>query len=443
MASGLNDLATVSASSATRTLSATGFGRTACMAYHARFPERYRTYRELDAMVSDGFAVDEAAYLMAASVFGQNPRPVDVLVGRLPSAHTHTQVVTITNNTEGQHIKLTVKCAKQVATEIDYTIPAAQTLTQVATAVELLIEAAAGVSSSASVADITVTPVTAGDVIHITGLQNCTVEDATPDAGYDDELALLALASEGAGGFFFVATDTHSETNNDLVATWCNSNKKLFMYAVTDYTEKAGTGAHFSGMQSASSDFTYGTWTDDPGAYVECGQAGFAGARSPGTFTLSGKTIEGVEASVLTASEETNLQGVYANYYVTRGGVPMIRGGKRGGVCASGTHLDIVHGREAFLSDVQVAVAQVIASNEKVDYTDEGVDLLIGAVRGVQARYEGPGRLFKEGSTYARGESVDLQSTTDKGNRYYGAIKFGGVYSGAIQGAGLTGTLTL
>jgi hypothetical protein len=443
MASGLADLATVSATSATRTLSAAGFGRMCALAYHTRFPEHFRIYRELDAMVSDGFAVDEAAYSMVASCFAQNPRPTDVMVGRLPSAHTHTQVVTITSNTEGAHIKLTVKCAKQVATAIDYTIPAAQTLTQVAAAVELLIEAAAGVASAASVADITVTPVTAGDCIYITGLENCTVEDSTPDAGYDDQLAVIALASEGAGGFFFVATDTNSETNNDLVSTWAGANKKLFMYAVTDYTEKAGTGAHFSGMQSASSDFSYGTWTSDPEAYVNCGQAGFAGARSPGTFTLSGKTIEGVEASVLTSSEETNLQGVLANFYVTRAGVPMIRGGKRGGVCASGTHLDIVHGREAFLSDVQVAVAQVIASNEKVDYTDEGVDLLIGAVRGVQARYEGPGRLFKEGSTYARGESADAQSTTDKGNRYYGAIKFGGVYAGAIQGAGLVGTLTL
>jgi hypothetical protein len=442
MATGINDLVTISATDAARTLTANGFGRTCVLGYHTVFPENYRIYREPDALISDGFATDDPVYKMAAAVFDQSPRPVDLMVGRLPSAHTHTQVLSITSDTAGQYVRLNVTI-NGVTTPVERLIPGSSSPAAEATAVELLIEAITGVSSSAASADITITPATPGDVIYLTGLENCTVEDATPDAGYDDQIAVISAQSEGNGGFFFWAIDTHSETNIDLCAAWATTNKRPFMYQVIDYTEKAGTGALFSGLEGGASEYAFGVYTDDPEAYVQCGVAGFAGARSPGTFTVSMKPIIGVTPAILTATEETNLQGNNANFYVTRAGLPMIRGTDGGGVVASGQFLDIVHGRDAFLSDAQIAVATVMANNDKVDYTDEGVDLLLGALNAVGDRYSGKGKLFKAGTFFSRGEPVDDQSATDKGNRYYGAIKFGATYNGAIHKVNMTGVLVI
>lgn len=444
MATGINDIVTVTATDAARTLSAPGFGRACFLGYFPTsiFPENYRIYTDPDGMISDGFDLNDPVYLMAASAFNQNPRPVDVMIGRLPSAHTHTQVLTITSAVEGQVVRLNVTI-NGTTTPITYTILAAATTTTVATAVELLIEAVTGVNASSSVADITIVPAANGDVIYLTDLENCTVEDSTPDAGYDDQIAVISAASEGVGGFYFFAIDTASETNIDLCAAWAATNKRPFMYQVIDYTEKAGTGALFSGVKGNANEYAWGCYTDDPASYIQCGAAGFAGARSPGTYTLSGKAILEVTPSILTATEEANLQAQNANIYVTRAGVPMLRGGKGGGVMASGQFLDIVHGRDAFLSDLQVAVASAIANNEKIDYQDEGVDVLVGAMRSVQLRYEGKGKLFRAGSTFAYGEPADDQSVTDQGNRYYGALKFGGEYNGAIHKANMTGTLTI
>jgi hypothetical protein len=307
----------------------------------------------------------------------------------------------------------------------------------------LLIEAVTGVASAASVADITITPAAAGDVIYLTDLENCTVEDSTPDAGYDDQIAVISAASEGVGGFYFFAIDTHSETNADLCAAWAATNKRVFMYQVIDYTEKAGTGAYFDGLKTAANEYAFGVYTDDPASYVQCAAAGFAGARAPGTYTLSTKTLIEVTPSTLTATEEANLQADNANIYVIRAGVSMLRGADGGGIMASGQFLDIVHGRDAFLSDLQVAVATAIANNEKIDYTDEGADILVGAMRAVQARYEGKGKLFRAGSTFAYAGLADDQSDTDIGNRYFPALKFGGRYNGAIHKANMTGTLTI
>jgi hypothetical protein len=442
MTTGINDLVTISATDAARTLTANGFGRTCVLAYHAVFPENYRIYREPDAMISDGFALTDQAYEMAAAVFSQNPRPVDVMVGRLPSAHTHTQDVLITSAVEGQYIRFNLTI-NGVTTPIERLIPAASSTGAEATAVEALTEAVAGVNSTVASSTVTVVPATNGDVIYITDCENCTVEDVTADAGYDDQIAVIHSQSEGNGGFFFWAIDTNSETNIDLCATWATTNKRPFMYQVVDYTEKAGTGALFSGLEAGASEYACGFWTADPAAYVQCAAAGFAGARVPGTFTLSMKTMIGVTTAILTATEETNLQGNNANFYVTRAGLPMIRGTDGGGVVASGQFLDLVHGRDAFLSDAQVAVATVMANNDKVDYTDEGTDLLVGALKAVGDRYSGTGKLFRAGTFFARAEPVDDQSSTDRGNRYFGAIKFGAQYNQAIHKVGITGTLVL
>jgi hypothetical protein len=104
VATGINDIVTVTATDAARTLSAPGFGRSCFLGYFPTsiFPENYRIYTDPDGMISDGFDLNDPVYLMAASAFNQNPRPVDVMIGRLPAAHTHTQVLTITSAVEGR-----------------------------------------------------------------------------------------------------------------------------------------------------------------------------------------------------------------------------------------------------------------------------------------------------------------------------------------------------
>jgi hypothetical protein len=438
---GISDVVSVSVAAAARNPSVTGFGRTLLLGYHTKFTETFRIYKSPDAMVSDGFATSDPLYKMAGAIFGQTSRPRDVMVGRLPAAHTHTQTVTITNATEGEHVKLTLTL-DGTATEIDYTIPAAATLTSVATAVEALIEAVTGVASAPSVDVITVTPVTAGKVIYITDCLNCTVEDATADAGYDDQAAQIKIDSSGQGGFFFWAIDTNSEANIDLCVTWANTNKKPFMYQVQDYTEKAGTGALFSGVAATATDFAFGVHTDRPDTYPNCAAAGFSGGKQPGAYTLALKELPGVATSTYTDSQESNLRAVNANYYTTLADLPILLGSDNGGVCASGEFLDIVHGREAFLSDLQVAVFIAMRAGDKTDYSDEGTDLLVGAMRSVQARYEGKGKLFKEGTTWARAEPAEDMLAADVLSRHFPGLLFGGEYNGAIQSSGLTGTLT-
>ena len=166
----MSDVVEVAISSNVKTPTQAGFGTPLCLAYHTLFAENYRIYTDTDGLEADGATSDMPIWRMVNAAFSQDPRPEQVMVGRLPTAHTHTQTIKITSAVEGAHVKFDILApGSNTWTTIDYTILAAATTTTVATAVELLVEAVTGVSSTSATDTITVTPDTNGNVIYIRG----------------------------------------------------------------------------------------------------------------------------------------------------------------------------------------------------------------------------------------------------------------------------------
>lgn len=432
--SDLSQFVEVNITQNTATIEREGFGIPLWLGYHTVFPERVRTYRSLSAMISDGFTLRAPAYRAVARGFAQSPRPGSYVIGRLPAAHTHTQLLTITSAVAGQYIRCKViDPTTGTVNQIQRLIPAASNTTAEATAVELLIEAVTGVSSSAASAVITITPATPGDVVYIYDLENCTLQDTTPDAGYDDELAALKLVDNT---WFFITLDTASEANVDLVAAWAASNDKMLFVHTIDDTLLAGTGTLGSDLKTATNQNVVLLWAPN---FHECGGDGYlakGAPKTPGSISWAYKNITGLTPKTLTDTQANNLTVDNINWYQTKAG----RAFAYPGVCAGGEKIKIVHGTYAWRAAVSEEVFGLLINNDEVPYDDVGRDMLIGAVSAVTERFEKSG-LFMPGWTVTA-PSVADQTDADKAAGRFPDINVIAEYKSSIIWVGVNATFS-
>lgn len=433
----------VSITRQTRYPTRAGFGTPLLLGYHTRFPEKYRVYAELEDLTSDGFATHDPVYRMALAALSQTVRPEKLIVGRLPSAHTHTQTVTVTSAVEGEHVKITVVAPTTgIATTIDYTIGSAESTSTVATALELLIEAVDGVSSSSSGAVITVTPASNGNVVYLYDQINCTIKDTTPDAGYDDELAALKLVTPTEASWYAVLLDTASETNGDLVAAWAEANGVVFIADTHDDAEIDGTGTYGSGLKAAAYDRTSLLYSQYAHEYGAARWVGGLLPKDAGSVNWALKTLNGLTKATLTPTQEANLRTNNVNFYVEIGGVNQIDGPDGGGSMASGERIDIIHGTDWFSSELQIAGLVYLLNNDKVAFTDVTGVAQEGIVKKVLRQGADRG-LFVETSIRATATKVADMSPTQKAQRSFGPCRFSATYAGAVNKFTFDGTLSL
>lgn len=427
-----------------RTPSRQGFGNLLCLGYHTHNVDLYREYEDEADMLADGFADTERPYLMARAAFSQDPRPPKVLVGRLATPSAQSLTVTVLTAVEGSVISFELVSPDGTVTTISRTVPAASSTTAEATAIELLTEAVAGVDSAAASAVITLTPTVAGAFIAVRNPKNCAIKDNSSDTGYATALTNILAATKD---FYFVATDHNSETIGDAVAAWAQSNKRLYMPQSNDTIEATGTGTFGSGQKSASYTYSGGIFVHDVREYGACAMAAVGAVRDPGSFTWHLKALAGITPANLTETEQTNLDNAGWNYLVeVANGVVGIMGKNGGGASfgggpgGAGRFLDLTHGTDWLSARIKERLFGTIASADKIDYEDHGVEILKAGLIAVLRQGEDNRLLAKKSSlvTYTPVANVD---SADREIRYYQGLKFSARYSGAIHRARILGTL--
>jgi hypothetical protein len=78
----LDSVVNFSILTASSNVSRLGFGRALILGASNRFSDLTRVYGDLASMIADGFLVNDPEYLAASSLFAQNPKPVDVKIGK-------------------------------------------------------------------------------------------------------------------------------------------------------------------------------------------------------------------------------------------------------------------------------------------------------------------------------------------------------------------------
>ena len=442
----IGDIVSVAIAASTATPTQPGFGvpLIAVQKVPAAFTNRVRTYSSVTAMTSDGWLTTDPAYVAASAAFASTPRPPNVKIGR--RALTNSQVIKLKclSATQGDTYSITLVTPAGVSTTISYTVPGAATTTSVATAILALINAVAGFSGSTSAVDtITVASPTAGLLNRYKNWTrtNLYLTDATTNPGLATDLAAIAVEDSN---WYGLSIDSQSKAEIAAAAVWAETNKKLFVVQsyeadVADSTETTTNIA--SVVKTAAYRYTGVVFSGkDTQAYTGLALQGnrFAGTPTPGNETWTYKTLAGVAADTLSATEYGAILGKNATTYQTVAGINITEGAKVG----SGEHVDVVRGFDWLTATMQVRTFALFVNSPKVPYTQKGAATVGGVMQSALNDAE-KSLLLTPGSSAVQVPDVSAIDSVTKGNRILNSIAFTGQLAGAIETASITGTLSL
>lgn len=429
----LDSIVSVSIQAGTVTPARRGFGVPAFLTHHARFPERFRVYSSVAGMLSDGFTVNDSAYLMAAAAFSQSPRPPRVVIGRLPTPATpHTVEIDTTGIVAGQTITGTVVSpdGTETAISVPFDTSAATTATNLAAA----IDAISGVGAAAVGAVVTADADANGPQFFYEGFANCTVADVTGDWGFDTELAALALEAD----FYAVAINVCSPANVADVAAWVAANKRIAAFA-PQYTDPADYTATANALRTGDNDRAFSlVRKTSRRQFSEAGWLGDCLPRDPGSQTWAYKSITGSTTDAWTETQRNTLDTDNSNYYVEIAAVPVTYPGKAHG----GEFIDVTRGLDWLEARIQEAVFGALVNSPKIPYTDAGAQTVVAQIRGVLLEAEARG-VLEPGSSAVTVPAVADIPAADRAARRLSGVEFTGRLAGAVHTVTIVGTVSV
>lgn len=435
----LSEIVTTSIQAGTVSPARAGFGIPLFMGYHTAWTgSEVRSYTSFSGVAAD-FGSTTLPYLWAAAVFSQNPRPSKIKIGRLPAPGTgHTVVLDFADMATGTNIAINVVEPDGTSNDlaITWTTDLATTLALLETAIEALGDLTATVVGSV----VTVVGTgTLGRMWHwspeTTGVH---VRDTTADWDIDDALTAAAVID---GDFYVVCCDNNSPKNMDKVARWALANDRLAAFA-PQYTKPA---QFVTGEFSAGADYTaflandaavFDVTASPRTTFLEGGIFGRMLPLDPGSATYAYKSIEGVGADAWTSSQRSAIEAYHGNHYTTVAGVDVFRPGKTAG----GEWIDVVIGLAWLEARLQEGLFAALVSNPKIPYTDAGLAILVGVVRGVLKTAED--RSILDAGWTVTITAVADQETADRAARIVRGLEFSARLAGAVHQINLVGTVT-
>jgi len=416
------------------------FGTIAVLAYHTVSPERlvYDTTPDgRSAMVVDGFPITHDAYRKNAAIGAQNPKVPQIKVFKRAAPNAQALTLTPTNLVLGRKYSF-----KLNGVPFTYTNGASETATTIVTALKALLTAAA-----AQLPNITVGG-TATLLLSLTAatgvrmyLQNTpsylTVKDTSADAGIATDLAAALLEDSD---FYGVLIDSMSELEIDAAFAWCQSNGKIFHGQTLDSDVlTSATTDVASDAKAALANYAKVWFSRDMVGQLAAAIMGRQFSRAPGSTTWENQPLTGIIADSLTPTELANAVGKNCGLYLTFGGTTAATFTT---VSASGRFLDITRDTDWLKANAQADVFAYLLNQEKVPYTQAGIDGVEGVLR---ARFE----IAQEAGVLDQGWKITLPdaTTVDVANKaarqLVVANAFSGHFQGAIHGVSLSGVLAL
>lgn len=278
-------------------------------------------------------------------------------------------------------------------------------------------------------------------------------QDPRPESVYviarkkvDDELEDIgktldrAVSESDWYGLYVVPTNGSAEYTT--IATWCESNKKLFAF---DWN---GTIAEGNIPVGTSFYRTFGMYhAEDGGNYGALALMAKCFGYEPGSEQWALKTLNSVDVTSLTSTQATTLDGLNSNYYRKIGNSYVTMPGK----VMAGEWIDTIRLRDWLVSQIQNKVFNFLKGNSKVPYNDDGITGIQGKIEEVLLLAQRNGGIgvdqTDEDGNVTAGFTVSVPrassiSAEQKATRKVKDITFTARLAGAIILAEIKGTLT-
>lgn len=440
MSDAITEIVQVTITSNTAVPTQQGFGIPMLVAYHSHYSDLYRIYTSTGGMVSDGFTTTEPGYLMAQAVFSQNPSPPSIMVGRLTSATVRTFTLLMTDFTQGNVSTLTLTGKDGVPHVMSRTIPGSSSAILEAAAWVTLINAAMtglGTAANGGTATVTFTPTNSGERVYASGINvsEMTYTDTAAAVTYSTQLANLLNAN---ANWYGLAVEHMDDTSVKAVSAWAEANPVLYVAQGADSNEILGASVTGAALKASAYKRSGIIWSGTPGNFAAAAWLGKMLPFTPGSATWMFKTLAGVTVDNLTPTQRANLDANNVNHYDAIAGINMTRYG----YAAGGQYFDILVGTDWLAAAMKTAVFGALVNAPKIPYTDPGIEVVAGQMRGVLATGV-RNNFLAEGTTNVIPQKVASATTADKGNRILNSMAFNARMAGAVHKVIISGSLTL
>jgi hypothetical protein len=410
---------------------------------HDAWGERYRIYNLATALadiVTDGISATGPIYKAVRSLGQANPKPEKVVIGRLVTSYTQNTKLTVqTSVTEGDVYKFDLRSPAGVVTEISYTAQAADTPALVATAVSALITAVSGITSTDLTGVITNIADNVDETWQFEGLNDLQFhfEDTTVDTNLAVEIGQIeTLYSDWYG---LILADAPSNPRITAAAAYVETLEKIFGAVSYDHENLVTSSVDSIMYDLKQADYfrTFCEFSNDQNSHAVARWMGGMFALNAGSATWAYKSQSGTIVDDLTAGQIAEIESNNGNYYVEIAGISVTREGKM----ASGEWIDVVRGRDWFVSQIRERIFALLANAPKIPYTDSGVSLITKEVEAAQT--DGINRTFlaAEPVPFVTAPLVADVSDADKIARILPDVYFEQTLAGAIHAVKLYGVL--
>lgn len=420
-------------------------------------PARFRVYSSgtaLTQMVTDGFLTTDPAYRAMQVALAAPNVPPQIALGRRTLAMTQVLKMTFTSAVAGDLYQVTVIGSDGVSHT--YTLTSTGVVNTDAASFAALMTATNIGTVTVTTATVTITQASG----KLTDLQlwttNLSIADTTTDPGIATDIAaILAVNTIGWYGF---SLDSNSKA--EIVAAQATIEAtgvggKFAFYNNSDLANcTAGSGDLDSTLQASGYNKCWLTQSNKQVlCYAGFGLASQVLALSPGAWAGAFKAIPGVLADDDTSLTETQrlvlntastsspgTGGKGGNWYATVSGLNVTFPG----VAPGGKWVDTTIGIDWLQANMQADVFAVMASFNKIPYTDFGIGLIGGAIESrLKTASRAPFGLI-DGTrpitvTVPPAASVSL---TDKNNRNLSGLSAQAFIQGAIITTEIGVTLT-
>lgn len=416
-----------------------GFGIPMVMTHESPFgPELVRSYSATADMVADGFSATGATVAAVTAILAQNPKVVEVKVGRRTSTATaQTRVMTVATALDNTDYTVTIN---GVAFTFDSGV--APTPITIALGLDALINAGGEPVSSTDNLDGTFDLIAdvVGDLFGLThSVSIITQDDTSLEDGIAADYAAIKLEDDD---FYGVTMTSGATLEAEALAAVVEADRKIFGFNSADSDILSNTAGNlFETLATAAYNRTLVIFSQDNFDYAAAAWIGNRFPIDPGSSTWAFKTLAGVSVDPLNNTQINNIETNDGNHYTATAGVNITLQG----TMASGRFIDITRGIDWLHARLQTRLFGVFVNTPKVPYTNSGVTLMESEVnaqmlesinRDVLAANPAP--------TVTVPDVLDSSqvSANDKATRTLPAVEFSGTLSGAIHNMTVNGSVS-
>lgn len=282
-------------------------------------------------------------------------------------------------------------------------------------------------------------------IIRAKAIAEISVLTATETFGTAAATALTAVQAID-NDFYGVCLAQNTEAQIKSAGSWVDAQEKLYAYCNSDGENKATgtTGLLFYDMKASAYKRAIGFFHDTASdQHVDAAYLGVVLGLLPGTYTGTFKALTGVPVDDLSTTNSGYIIANNGNTYEYWMGTPMTNGS----LCSSGINQDTITLADKLKNDIQVEIGLVYVNNPKIAFTDDGIDMIVNAIKKPLNFYLANGGLATTPSALrapwvTAPKAVDV-SSAKKLARTLPSIKFGAYLAGAIEHVEISGVLTV